>query len=195
LEFIRNLAKSHKLQIKIKDLGDGPRAYLMDDVVCLDESLPQERKNFAFCHELAHRLLDHHVREVLSDEMEHEANLLATDLLLPPDSFRRDAMTYHLDRLKELYPQASWEVIARARLVLIPAVLTILDNGQRTLRMAPNGYQYPYHLLPVEHEVFRHCIDKRQHYVLQEDAIHTHGFFVDNGTGVLRVILWTEIEG
>ena len=195
MEFIQNLAKSHSLQIRIKDLGDGPRAYIIDDVVYLDESLPQERKNFAFCHELAHRLLHHQVQDVLSEEMEREANMMAAELLLPGDTFRRDAMMYQLDRLKELYPQASWEVIARARLALIPAILTILDNGKRTLRIAPDGFQFPYRLMPVERTVFKHCFEHRDHFSQQQGAVHTHGFFVDSGSNVLRVILWTEIEG
>lgn len=194
MEFIRNLAKVHDLRVVVKRLDEGLRAYLMDGVVYLEESLSQERMNFAFCHELAHHLLDHHNHQVLSDEMEREANERAADLLLPPETFRQDAMTYPLDHLKEHYPQASWEVIARSKLRLVPAILTILDNGQRTLHIAPDDYQFPYNLLPIEEEVFRRCMETRGHVSSEGISVQTHGYFVDTGEGVVRVILWTEID-
>lgn len=194
MEFIRNLAKVHNLRIIIKRLDEGLRAYLMDGVVYLHESLPQERMNFAFCHELAHHLLNHHNHQVLSEEMEREANEMAADLLLPPETFRQDALMYPLDQLKELYPQASWEVIARSRLRWVPAILTIIDNGQRTLRITPDDYQFPYHLLPVEEEVYRRCMETRGHVSSEGISVQTHGYFVDSGEGVARVILWTEID-
>ena len=194
MEFIQNLAKKHKLRIMIRDLSDGPRAYLMDNVVYLDESLSPERRNFAFCHELAHRLLNHQLKETLSEEMEREANSLAAELLLPPDTFRMDAVIYRLDQLKELYPQASWEVIARSRLMVVPAIMTIFDNGKQTVRLAPDDFQFPYHLMPVEMEVYSYCMKNREHYILRKDSILISGYVVDSGEGVLRIILWTEID-
>jgi hypothetical protein len=195
LEYIQRLARIHNLHIKIKNLGKGPKAYVMGDVIYLDESLPPERRNFAFCHELAHRILNHHVQERLSEEMEQEANLMAAQLLLPPETFRHDAVAYSLDRLKELYPQASWEVIARARLLLIPAILTIFDNWKLTMRMAPDNFRFPRPLFPVETEVFTHCMTNRVHFTKRDSSIQTQGYFVDNGEGVMRVLLWTEIDG
>lgn len=195
MEFIRNLAKAHSLHIQIKDLHDGPRAYVMGDVVYLDRSLPPERMNFAFCHELAHRVLGHFEQDILSVEMEREANALAAEFLLPPETFRKDAVVHPLDQLKELYPQASWEVIARSRLALMPAILTIFDNGKRTLRTASENFNYPPQLLPIENQVLRRCMEKREHIEMREDLVRTNGYYVDTGEGVIRVLLWTEFDG
>jgi hypothetical protein len=194
VEFILNLARIHQLQITIKKLPQGPRAYLMGDVIYLDESLSSERRNFAFCHELAHKLLNHHLLDVLSEEMENEANQLAADLLLPLETFRKDALAFPLDHLKQLYPQASWEVIARAKLLLVPALLTIFDNGKQILRNSHEGVQFLPRLLPVELEVFRQCMANRTHNEMQEGIVKTRGYFVDTGQGVLRVLLWTEFD-
>jgi hypothetical protein len=194
VEFIRNLAKIHRLQITVKKLPDGPRAFLMGNVIYLDESLPPERRNFAFCHELAHKLLNHHLQGILSEEMENEANRLAADLLLPPETFRKDALAFPLDQLKQLYPQASWEVIARAKLSLVPALLTIFDNGKQRLRNAHETVQFLPQLLPVELEVYRQCLTHRKHCESQEGIVNSKGYFVDTGQGVLRVLLWTEFD-
>ena len=195
MEFIRNLAKAYNLHVEIKNLQNGPRAYVMGDVVYLDRSMPPERMNFAFCHELAHRVLGHYEQDILSEEMEREANALAAEFLLPPETFRYDALMHPLDRLKEMYPQASWEVIARSRLALVPAVLTIFDNGKRTLRTASENFNYPPHLLPIETETLKRCLEKCQHVVMQEDPVRTCGYYMDTGEGVVRVLLWTEFDG
>jgi len=194
VEYIQNLAKIHQLQIIVKKLPEGPRAYLMGEVIYLDESLSQERRNFAFCHELAHKLLNHHLQDVLSEEMESEANRLAADLLLPPETFPKDALAFPLDHLKQLYPQASWEVIARAKLLLVPALLTIFDNGKQILRNSHEAVQFLPNLLPVELEVFRQCLAVRKHCEMQEGMVRTEGYFVDTGQGILRVLLWTEFD-
>ncbi len=192
MEFIRNLAKVHKLRIRVKKLKEGPRAYLMGDVVYLDSSTPPERRNFAFCHELAHHILQHAATESLSIDMEREANKMAAELLLPPKSFRKDAALYPLDQLKDIYPQASWEVIARSKLAIVPAVLTIFDNGKRTLRIAPDNYKFPRNLTPLEKRVFEFCLLQHTNYSAQDDAVQVQGYFIDTGEGVQRVLLWTE---
>lgn len=192
MEFIRNLAKIHNLQIRVKKLREGPRAYIMGDIVYLDSSMPPERRNFAFCHELAHHILRHSARETLSMDMEREANKLAAELLLPLESFRKDAVMHHLDKLKELYPQASWEVIARSKLAVVPAVLTIYDNGKRRLRIATDSYRFPKKLMPLEKRVFECCLLQRTNYKEYDDTMKVRGYFIDTGEGVRRVMLWTE---
>ena len=192
MEFIRNLAKIHSLRIRTKKLKEGPRAYIMGDVVYLDSSMPPERRNFAFCHELAHHILHHSARESLSMDMEREANTLAAELLLPPESYRKDAALHTLDKLKELYPQASWEVIARSKLVVVPAVLTIFDNGKRRLRIATDNYRFPKNLMPLEKRVFEFCLLHQTNHIAYDDIMKVRGYFIDTGEGVQRVLLWTE---
>ena len=192
MEFIRKLAKIHDLQIRVKKLEGGPRAYLIKDIVYLDSSMMPERRNFTFCHELAHHILRHSAKESLSMDMEREANQLAAELLLPPETFREDASKYPLDKLKEMYPQASWEVIARSKLALVPAVLTIFDNGKRTVRIAPDDYQFPKRLMPLEKCVFEFCFANHQHYDDSDNVMTVQGYFVDTGDSVKRVLLWTE---
>jgi hypothetical protein len=194
VEFIRKLAKTNNLRIIVKDLTEGPRAYLMGNTVYLDRSMPPERRNFAFCHELAHRLLGHDARDSLSADMEREANQLAAELLLPKHTFRTDALAHPLDKLKKLYPQASWEVIARSKLAVVPAILTIFDNGRKTLRTAPDNFRFPRKLLPVEKEVFATCMQDQRHCQRREGEVLVQAYFVDSGEGVLRVLLWTEIN-
>jgi hypothetical protein len=195
VKFIRNLAKAHSLHIEIKELHDGLRAYVMGNVVYLDKSMSPERMNFAFCHELAHRVLGHNEIDILSEEMERDANTLAAEFLLPPETFRKDAPIHPLNKLKELYPQASWEVIARSRLALVPAVLTIFDNGKRTLRTASENFNYPPQLLSIENETLKRCMERCQHVEMQEYPVRTYGYYVDTGEGVVRVLLWTEFDG
>jgi Zn-dependent peptidase ImmA (M78 family) len=154
--------------------------------------MPPERRNFAFCHELAHHILHHSARETLSMDMEREANKLAAELLLPPESFRNDAAMYHLDQLKELYPQASWEVIARSKLSVVPAVLTIYDNGKRKLRIATNNYRFHKNLMPLEKRVFEYCLLEQTNHKVYDDTMKVRGYFIDTGEGVQRVMLWTE---
>ena len=194
MEFIQNLAKIHKLRIRVKKLKGGPRAYLMGDMVYLDSSMPPERRNFAFCHELAHHILQHTAQESLSMDMEREANKMAAELLLPPESFRKDATVYPLDQLKNLYPQASWEVIARSKLAIVPAVLTIFDNGKRSLRIAPDNFQFPRKLMPVENRVVEFCLLHHTNYIAHDDVVKVQGYFIDTGEGVQRVLLWTEFN-
>lgn len=192
MKFIRNLATIHNLRIRVKKLGEGPRAYIMGDIVYLDSSMPPERRNFAFCHELAHHILHHSAQEILSMEMEREANKLAAELLLPPESFRKDAAIYSLDELKELYPQASWEVIARSKLAVVPAVLTIFDNGKRRFRIATDSYRFPKYLMPLEKSVFEYCLLHQTNHKAYDDIMKVRGYFIDTGEGVQRVMLWTE---
>ena len=149
------MARRHDIELHLKCLTDGVRGYSIPErTIVIDLNLSEERMNWTFCHELAHLLQGHGKPDgPVTAQHERDAHEHAQDLLLPPDTFRPDAYRFSLIELKERYPQASWEVIARTRVRHRPGVLTIFDNGKRTVRTAPPPLRYPSALHPLEQAV------------------------------------------
>jgi hypothetical protein len=97
--------------------------------------------------------------------------------------------------LKERFPYASWEVIARRWASERPAVLTIYDNGKFTGRYGPGELKFPPRPSAAEVELIRKCYTGKRHLVESTGSdvgLEMHAFFVDDGRGVERVLLLTE---
>ncbi len=196
MNFLLEMTRRHDIELHLTRLADGVRGYSVPErTIVIDVDLSEERMNWTFCHELAHLLLKHGDAErPISAQDEKEAHELAQDLLLPPETFRADAHRFSLPELKTRYPQASWEVIARTRVRHRPAILTIFDNGRRTLRMAPPPVNCPARLHPLEKTVKQTLEAGETIAEVRSDAIHVEGVFVDEGHDIRRIILIAESE-
>jgi len=153
----------------------------------------EERKNFTIAHELAEIELDSRT-DLTSDEKHHLSNIRAGKKLVPDEPFKKDVHAFDLYELKEMYPQASFEVIARRTLAFKKAVLTIFDNHCKTLRIASEGINYPHLLLPEEKETINRAYESQGFIKEIKDNIITNGYFIEEENGIKRVIMLTEID-
>lgn len=159
--------------------------------VVLNESVPVERLNFALAHEIAHILLNH-TDEVAPDE-EQEANILASEILLPDNDFMVDAHR-PLRVLKALYPHASFEVLARRKIQFVPAVMTIVDNGLLTYRLQSAEFAAPPSPVTDEWNVINEAFSQREDVTVSRNNLDMCATFIDSGHGIARVILFTKAE-
>jgi Zn-dependent peptidase ImmA (M78 family) len=193
--FLDDLVRRHGVPYRFSKIPEGRRSYLLAGVVILDESLTEERAHWAYCHELAHLLLDHpetppadYAEEL---QREGEANQLASQLILPDETFKPHAHR-RLTELKSFFPHASYEVIARRRLQFRFGLLTIVDNQRVTTRIAPESWNRPMRLLPLEMKALERCSTSKSESILEEEGMRVEATYVDEGWGVIRVILFTE---
>lgn len=195
--FLDQLAARFGVTYRRARLPDGCRALLADGVVLLAEDLTPERAHFAYCHEVAHLRLDHPHRlprdETEEREQEAEATRLACEMLLPAESFQ-PLCGRTLTQLKETFPFASYELLARRRLEFRPGLLTIFDNQRLISRLAPDGWNVSRRLFPIEDEVRHSCLTSHQPIALERDGQRVEATYVDEGRGVERVILFLEAE-
>ena len=131
------LDRSMEERARFVRLGTGPRN--QQGAIFLGEEPRPERRQWAVAHEvgecMAHRLfrlLDFPLGSIPDSGRERAANYLAMALLLPRAWFERDghACNWDLQELKEIYPTASYELIARRMLELAsPVIITLFDQG------------------------------------------------------------------
>ena len=168
-------------------------AYKYEDndqmIIVLDSSLPNERQNFSLAHEAAHLLLGH--TGDLQPAEEQEANYLASELLLPDPPFS-DFANDTLRELKDQFPQASFEALARRRMQFVPSLLTIIDNGQITQRLHSEEFAAPHSVTQPEREILNRCQRTQKDYLVRAEDVQMHGIYVDDGRGVVRVLLIVE---
>ena len=192
-DFIRRLAEQYKVNFRLHPLGEGVRGYKLedkDDEIVLNELNPPERRNWTFCHELAHIILGHPAEP--DDIEEREADQLAAELMLPERDFIPDSKGMDLERLKELYPHASYEVIARRCLQFNMGVMTIFDQKQLTRRLGSIGMNYPLLPSPEELNVMRECSRIKSNYTQETEALFIKGYYIDQERDIIRVILITQ---
>lgn len=197
MSFLDELSRKLDVPYRFAAVPEGRRSYLIGGVVVLDESLTSERAHWAYCHEVAHLKLNHPITPPIdsADEVfqENEANRLASQMLLPDEKFRNQVHR-SLPELKGLFPHTSYEVIARRRLTFRPGLLTIVDNGKVTARLAPEGWNKPAGLFPLEKKAYDVCMSKKGEVTLNEEGMQVEASYVDEGRGVVRVILFLEGE-
>ena len=197
MSFLDELCDRLGVSYRFATLPEGCRAYLIDGVAVISDNLTPEQAHWSYCHEVAHLKLNHYENLPRDDseerEQETEANHLAVEMLLPESQFKPEVHK-SLCALKELYPFASYEVLARRRLAFRPGLLTIYDNERRTARIAPDGWNVPAHLFPVEMEAFKACLESKGEIALLREDMRVEATYVDEGRGVVRVILFAEAE-
>ncbi len=189
------MANRYGVDVRIEKINrPGPDGYSTGRTVVLADDLYAPRRNFIFCHELAHILLEHTNRTTKRRKDEQDADRFAVDLMLPEPEFRENMAKFDFFELRKLYPHASWEVVARRWIQFRPAVLTIYDNGLLKIRTASEGINYPPRPAQPELKLLRQTIELREHLSLSDPPLQMNSYFIDEGKGVERVILLTEIE-
>lgn len=195
MSFLDALSTRLGVPYRFASLPENCRAYLLDGVAVLNDQLSPEQTHWSYCHEVAHFKLNHHqdlpVDETDERKQEADANRLAADFMLPEAQFK--SLSHEsLICLKESFPHASYEVLARRRLNFRPGLLTIIDNERITVRLAPEGWNRPPRLFPLESEALKTCLACKEEVVMSRDAMTVEATYVDEGTGVIRVILFLE---
>jgi hypothetical protein len=188
--FIRSIAEQYNIKVRFHPLGEDIRGYKMEDEIVLNSQNPIERNNWTLCHELGHIILRHSAEP--TEEEEREADSFAGETMLPAKDFARDAKGFDLPRLKELYPHASYEVLARRCLQFYPGCMTIFDQEELTLRLGSEGFAFNAVPTPNEMKVMKQCYRMKDGYSLNNENIYIQGFYIDQGRDVVRVILMAE---
>ncbi len=160
--------------------------------ITIDKNDTEERLAFTIAHELSEIML-HDNEELTSDEKHQRSNILASELLMPEEDFKRDVFYNDLYQLKEIYRNCSYEAISRRTLVFIDQVLTIFDNKRKYLRIGPESVSFPSLPGKGELEAAEECYRLKNKYEKLKDNLKITGYFVDNGRGIERVILFTEV--
>jgi hypothetical protein len=195
MNFLDEISSRFDVPYCFAPLPENCRAYLLDGVAILNDALTPEQTHWSYCHEVAHFLLNHHRNPPSTDaeerEQESDANQLAAEIMLPPEKFK-PASSDTLKNLKRQFPHASHEVIARRRLSFRLGLLTIIDDGRITTRLAPDGWNRPKQLFPLESEALKTCMTEKDEVDLDRDGRCVEATYVDEGRGVIRVILFME---
>jgi len=194
LNFIEKLAREHGVKITYESIS-GEDAFVMGRMIFLNPDLYPPRMNWRFCHELAHILLGHTEGKSINREMEDEAEVKAGELMLPPEEFNPLIGSHDLIELKEQFPHASWEVVARRITEILPAVLTIYDNKKLRSRSAPSTLIYPSKPTPPEVALAAKCFEQKSNNNDSENGLEISGYFIDENESVKRVILITKVNG
>ncbi|MBC8278661.1 MAG: ImmA/IrrE family metallo-endopeptidase [FCB group bacterium] len=188
--FIRRLAEQYNVSLRFEPLGEGVRGYKIDSEIVLNEHNPPERRNWTFCHELGHIVLGHSMTP--TDAEEREADQFASETMLPQRDFIPDSGDIELDKLKNLYPHASYEVLARRSLQFARGVVTIFDGEHLTARMGSDDINFPPAPIQEEMDAFRECCEKKADCVKTAKDLTINSYYVDQGRSVVRIFLVTH---
>ncbi len=160
--------------------------------ITINDNDTEERKSFSIAHELGEIIL-YDNNEYSNDDKHKIANLIAAEMLMPEDEFKEDIQDNDLGQLKKKYKNCSYEAIARRIIKFIPHVLTIFDNKKKYIRIASDAINFPSVMTQVEQEVVEKCYQTENNHEKKEDNLMIKGYYIDEGKGVERVILLTEI--
>jgi hypothetical protein len=127
----RELAEACGLRLE-PTAGSG--ATLIGEVIRYDAAVRGVRQHGLIAHEVAHYVLRFHGE----DDTEEAARYTAAALILPKSTFNRDLQrtAWDLEKLRQLHPNASAQMISRRISELREAVITVLDQGRVTSRVA-----------------------------------------------------------
>ena len=192
---VRKIAENRNITVIERLLTDSKRGAAFKKegrwYITVNKLDTPERKNFTIAHELAEiELYDR--EDITIDEKHRLSNTMASDMLLPEEQFKNDSKTLDLFQLKEMYPHASYEVIARKALKYKNSVLTIIDNRQKTLRAGSEGLAFQQNLMPFEKDIIEMCYKNKDKVTESNFEARCESYYIDEGRGVERVILFTE---
>ncbi len=150
-----------------------------------------ERKQFTIAHEIGEMCLKGKVEEAC---LEKACNLMAVNLLLPGEWFKKDAEACNFDllKLKRVYSTASHELVAFRMLEFRPMIITIFDNGRCYRRKS--SYPFPVRsAYPLERRCLEDVTAGGKGVFLKDDRISVTGWPVFREDWK-RVILRTEFN-
>jgi hypothetical protein len=156
---------------RLVEMADPRGGEVGQGIILVGPAERPERLQWAVAHEIGESVA-YRVFEALgvppdeapAEAREQVANHLASSLLLPRDWFVVDgpACEWDLFALKERYPTASHELIARRMLEMpLPIVVTLCDQGSVRWRRS-NSCSRPPKLLPDEMSAWRKCYETGQ---------------------------------
>lgn len=154
---------------------------------------PPERQNFTIAHEYFEIQLDD--RQDLSLDEKHQlANRMAAEFLLPDAAFGALALTKNLHELKQEFPYASYEVIARRLPHFRPVVVSILDNLRVTSRFGAPNINYPRKISEIEMKAARISYETRKTVTLSEPPLKVTGYYLEEINSIVRVFVIAEVD-
>ena len=154
---------------------------------------PPERQNFTIAHEYFEIQLND--RQDLSlDEKHHLANRMAAEFLLQDAAFEALALTKNLHELKQEFPHASYEVIARRLPYFRPVVVSILDNLRVTSRFGAPNINYPRKISEIEMKVARSSYATKKTVTLSEPPLKVTGYYLEEINSIVRVFVIAEVD-
>jgi len=177
---------------RARTFPDNGRTY-----VVLNSLLPAYRLLFAACHEVAETELRRAGATMDREEMHRAADQLAADWLAM--ELDEHIGLLGLKALKERFPLLSHEFIARRIAGKMgrpdaPIILTVIDNGRTIYRVSSPGRPITPEFLPVEKEALKRCRSGDGSSMVAEPGARCEAVSIDEGRGVVRIILLTWIE-
>jgi len=160
--------------------------------ITVDPNDTIERQNFTIAHELAEIELNDEDNLTL-DEKHRLADMRAGEMLLQEKEIKEKDSMYSLTEWKNQFPYCSQEVIARRSLQFQKKILTIYDNKKFYLRIASDGLTFPYKPSEIETQTIEECYQLRDTIEKTHENLALKAYFVDEGQGVERVLLFTEV--
>jgi len=194
---IREIISDKGIDIRFEKLSPGLRGCSFvkggKRYILVNENDPFERQNFTIAHEYYELILDEEPHLTL-DEKHRLANRKASELLLPKNSFGDAVHSCDLHELKTLFPETSFEVIARRMIYFLPVVITIFDNESCTSRFGSDTINYPKKISPPEMTAAQQCYDTGDTVNIKAPPLNISAYYLDETNGIRRVIVVAVIE-
>jgi hypothetical protein len=137
------------------------RAKLRDGVIYFDPTARHVRQQGQVVHETAHYVLRFHG----VTDTEQAVGYTAAALMLPPRRYDQDLerTAWDLEQLSKLHPNVSWQMLARRVSDRREAVVTVLDQGRVSSRVAsPWLPEPPARMTAVERELADAALETEQ---------------------------------
>ena len=200
MEFAKKVALVYGVEVAERSLPPNVPASMQRNkrLIQVNRDHRPERQNFSALHELAHYVLGHPENNHTNALWEKDANEWASDVMLPDEEFRRYSYE-DLDAIKEAFPHASYEVIARKLARRNGWILTIYDRPPDSpltlyLRLPPERLNCPEYPIPQEREAVNKTLENKSHQTIEYPDLILYAYYIDDPpTGYERVILLTEV--
>ncbi|MFC1555586.1 ImmA/IrrE family metallo-endopeptidase [candidate division KSB1 bacterium] len=184
------------LRVLYEELNPGIRGFLSEINgiwhVIVNKNDPPERQNFTLAHEYFEYTFKDDT-ELLPEEKHRKADICASELLLPEESFKPAAAEFGLHELKKIFPHVSYEAIARRYIRFVPAVVTIFDNMVCTSRFASEGMNYPHTPSEVERTIAIECAKSHETAHKFEPPLDVSGYILDEKNSIIRIFVIARI--
>lgn len=162
-------------------LIDGAHLWIMGmpPVFFMNKSVPGERYRFSLAHEVGHAIMHH---SSALDEVEDEANLFASEFLMPRSEIRSDLSSLNLEsaaRLKKV-----WKVAMQAIIMRASTMRAISESKKKRLfaSIGAKGYRInePWPIPLEKPETFSRLIDYHLNDLgVSQDEFYHHVMFTE----------------
>ena len=130
----------------------------MPPIFFVNEKAPGDRERWTLCHEIGHIVMHH---SPSSDDPEEEANVFASEFLMPQDEIQNDLLNMTLAKAAAL--KSKWKTSMQSIIYRAHQLGKIPDRQYQSLfrQMGYKGYRScePVPIVPEEPEMFRELLD------------------------------------